>query len=271
VGRVHYLEEEFDFGNRVGLRVPGRLYVPEEATPEPRPAVLYFHDSGRGAEAELQAQNGRLLGTFIDQGLAVLAIDAPGFGSWSLAESRIGAGHDRIHESAIAWGFTLTDLALHDELAALDILRSVPGIDPGRIALVGQGWGAARSHWIAAFRRGQIRGVLSLGGIRRLQDAIDDASFSPEYERTHDFPSGALLERLDRETALLAAQPLEMRFAVPRWGKLSSGADTLVRALRRSPELGGLLVIDVSQPQEDWVTLQAEAAATWLRTTLSKH
>lgn len=133
---------------------PVTFLVPESEGPFP--AVLYCHAHGGDyalGRHEL-TEGARWLarpyaGDLPALGIAVLAIDMPGFGA------RAGEGTEAGLARAGLWrGRPLFGRMVADHMAALRWLQMQPEIDATRIATLGISMGAAHAFWLAALEPG---------------------------------------------------------------------------------------------------------------------
>lgn len=127
-------EREVTFRNGA-VELKGTLMLP--TTPGPHPAVVFLHGSGPATRAGARGY----AETFARMGIASLFFDKRGSGS---------SGGSWITAS-------LTDLAA-DALAAVTYMKSVDGIDPGRIGL----WGVSQAGWVATLAASQSKDVAFL-------------------------------------------------------------------------------------------------------------
>jgi len=143
-----------------GDRVPAYLFLPKGAR-GPRPAMLCLHQTsglgkgepaGLGGSADLHYAR-----ELAERGFVTLAPDYPNFGEYSL--------------DVYARGFasaTMKGIANHRR--AVDLLRSLPQVDPKRIGVIGHSLGGHNSLFVAAFDE-------------RLQVAVSSCGFNafPKY------------------------------------------------------------------------------------------
>jgi uncharacterized protein len=138
-----------------GLRLDGDLHLPEESAGERLPGVVVCS----GYQGLKDIHPARFARFFVPAGFACLGFDYRGFGK---SEGR--PGHLFPQEQ------------VEDTIAAVDLLASVPEVDPARIALVG--WGLGGGIVIAAAAaEPRVRAVVSLNAIgdgRRATQAAHD-------------------------------------------------------------------------------------------------
>ena len=144
--------EHLVFVNGVGDKVYGYLLIPHDLE-QPAPAILYNHFHGAkyklGKEMILQTMShGYIEGLELaEAGFVVLAIDCYAFGE------RYVDGHtteQNLFKHFLWQGKTLWGMMLHDDLLALNYLRSRPEVDSKRIGTTGMSLGGSRSTWLAA-------------------------------------------------------------------------------------------------------------------------
>lgn len=124
-----------------GLTLHGWLIRPPNAPPDaPLPAVLHAHGNAGNVAGHFACS-----AFLADHGLAVLLFDYRSYGRSAPSPRRLRR-----------------DDLLIDTLAALDRLRTLPGIDPGRIALFGNSLGGVLALAAAAERPDDVRAVVSV-------------------------------------------------------------------------------------------------------------
>jgi cephalosporin-C deacetylase-like acetyl esterase len=190
LGRDGYRIERTALGTAPGVTVPALVFVPSGG-PARKPAVLYVHGAGKGADA---APGGDIEG-LVRSGHVVLAADPRGMG-----ESRptsAGGGYEpawQMLQRALLVDRTLVGMQVEDLLAAFGILESRGDVDPGRVAVLGKGHGGVLALVLAALQpkveKVAIEGtVLSNREIVRARDHEGlTAAFVPGVLRDFDLP-----------------------------------------------------------------------------------
>ncbi len=279
--RGDHVAQALTLRGALGDRVPA-LYLRPRAG-GPHPAVLLLHDHGArfdvGKEklvrplrpspaAEAWAQRwfgGRFVGdTLVESGLAVLAIDALGWGE----RSRPGLARDdqqALANHLLQLGHSWAGVIASDDLRAHRWLREQPGIDAKHVAVLGFSMGAFRAwqlaavceevsacvaaHWMCT-REGLLR-----AGQHTLQGQSAFSMLHPGLAAALDHPDVA---------ALIAPRPL-LLFGSPDdrlfpWDAVQAAWRQLSRAW---PD-GGLRTLAAAGGHHFGPDLQA-AAAAWLK------
>lgn len=143
------------FQTRPGYRAFGYLLEPEEAATTPGPAIMCVPGHGAGADAIVGLSDEPYQADFALQcarrGYRVLALEPMGFGH--RASARTGPGGwscDADARAALLLGETLAGWRIWDAMRGVDLFRSLPGIDPGRIGVMGTSGGGLVALWAAA-------------------------------------------------------------------------------------------------------------------------
>jgi dipeptidyl aminopeptidase/acylaminoacyl peptidase len=148
LGRDGYRIERIAIHTAPGVTVPALVFVPAGG-PARKPAVLYVHGAGKGADAA----PGGDLETLVRSGHVVLAPDPRGMG-----ESRptsAGGSYDptwQMLQRALLVDRTLVGMQVGDLLGAYGVLESRGDVDPGRIAVLGKGHGGILALVLAALQ-----------------------------------------------------------------------------------------------------------------------
>lgn len=177
-------------------RVGGTLTLPEGE--ERVPAVVLVHGSGphdRDATIGPNRPFRDLAGGLAARGVAVLRYDK----------------RTRVHGAAMdAASITVEEEVIEDALAALDVVRAHPRIDPDRVFIAGHSLGAMLAPEIAQ-RDGRVAGAILLAAPARpmwevLASQLDYVAGLPENA---DADARARLAALRDSAALLEARKLE--------------------------------------------------------------
>ncbi|MDO5325590.1 MAG: alpha/beta fold hydrolase [Clostridia bacterium] len=152
--RIDLLEEDVSIGDPA---LPGTLTLPEAHlfSSYPLPAVVLLHGSGPSNRDEAIGQTAlfRDLAQFLAmQGIAALRYDKRTFvyGSTYTTEDLIA--------------FTVEEESIRDAIAAAELLRADPRIDPDRIYLIGHSLGATIAPRIVQEHPGLFAGIVMLSG-----------------------------------------------------------------------------------------------------------
>jgi hypothetical protein len=143
--------------------LPGTLTMP--VGPGPVAAVVLVHGSGPGDRDETVGQ----LKPFKDLALGLASRDI----AVLRYDKRTRAHADLMRDLP---GMTVKDETIDDALAAVQVLRSTPGVDPDRIVVLGHSLGGMLVPRIAA-RAPQVAGFIVMAGAARpVQQALVDQS-----------------------------------------------------------------------------------------------
>jgi dienelactone hydrolase len=185
--------------------VPALLLRPPDAAP--RGVVLYCHAHGQrfevgkdelliGRPALQSPPYGELLAA---HGWAALAIDHWGFGE------RCEPSERALVKRLLWQGATLWGWRLHDTLAALDWLRTQPGLERLPVVALGLSMGSTMALWAAALEPA-IAGCVDLCCAAEYHALLDSGGFDGHGE--YFFVPGLLREfTLAEITALIAPRP----------------------------------------------------------------
>jgi dienelactone hydrolase len=160
---------EVSFAAPRGGRVRGLLVLPRGRGPFP--AVLYLHGAGGGRRQFLADAK-----AFARQGVAGLTIDS----AWARARSSDPGGLAAVRRFRDLEAATVADLR-----RSVDLLRSLPAIDGGRIGFVGWSAGAREGAIFAGVERRVRSFVLVAGGASPVASYLASVpgSLRPAVER----------------------------------------------------------------------------------------
>ncbi len=148
-----FLRRKISFAAGTGERVPAYLLIPRDLTRR-APAMLCLHQTTPLGKAEPAGVGGsanlHYAQELAERGFVTLAPDYPNFGDY--------------HVDAYAQGFasaTRKGIANHER--AVDVLQSLPEVDPRRIGVIGHSLGGHNALFLAAFDP-RVRAVVTSCG-----------------------------------------------------------------------------------------------------------
>lgn len=141
-----YAVHRISFASGPGIRVTGNLYRPDGNGPFPAVLNLHGHWSQGKLAAQVQAR-GHVLAR---SGFVVLTVDAAGSGERSDAEREWSYHGAAKAAELLLSGDSLLALQVRDNRRALDVLQSLPGVDPERIGATGASGGGNQTMWLSA-------------------------------------------------------------------------------------------------------------------------
>ncbi len=183
-----YVRERIAFTTEPGLRVPAYLLRPYGTSgAQPGPAILCLHGHGRGkddvagvvrspkeAQYKVRALNYDYAHQLARRGYTVLAPDARGFGELALDGMTCTWGMT----ASLLLGRTLVGSRVWDTVRAVDLLASLPEVDPERIGCVGLSWGGTHTMYAAALDP-RIQAAVISGAFGTFKDALIDGPECP--------------------------------------------------------------------------------------------
>lgn len=168
-----FIVKNVHFQSRPGLYVTGNLYVPKKVDKR-LPAILYVCGHG------MVKKNGVSYGNkvhyhhhgswFARNGYVCLTIDTLQLGEIE------GIHHGTYREKMWWWlnrGYTPAGVEAWNCVRAIDLLQSLPEVDPDRIGVTGRSGGGAYSWWIAAIDE-RVQCAVPVAGITDLQNHVVD-------------------------------------------------------------------------------------------------
>jgi dienelactone hydrolase len=148
-----YLRRKITYASEPGNRVPAWLLIPKEGKGR-RPAVLALHQTVKIGKDEPVGLGGRTTLRYgkelAERGYFVLAPDYPNFGEHTV--------------DVYALGYASASMkAIWDNMRGVDVLMSLPQVDPERIGVIGHSLGGHNSIFMGVFDD-RIRAVVSSCG-----------------------------------------------------------------------------------------------------------
>lgn len=225
--------EHFVFKNGVGDIVYGYLLIPNDVE-HPAPAILYNHlHGGRyklGKEIILQTwSHGYIEGIELAKaGFIVMAIDCYAFGE------RFVDGHtteQNLFKHFLWGGRTLWGMMLHDDLLALEYLRSREEVDDTRIGTTGMSLGGSRATWLSALDEG-IKVTIPIAQMTRYGDFA--ASGNYDLHSIYYYVPNMLRSGIDMEHIVSLTAPRYQHILIGEQDPLSpiTGVEKIVNFAR---------------------------------------
>lgn len=147
-----YIRKKITYVSEPGDRVPAYLFLP--VRPGRRPAMLCLHQTTRIGKAEPAGLGGNpnlhYAAELAARGYVTLAPDYPNFGDYEYDAYAHG------YESATMKG-------IWNHMRAVDLLESLPEVDPRRIGAIGHSLGGHNSLFVACFDE-RLRAVVTSCG-----------------------------------------------------------------------------------------------------------
>jgi len=151
IDRGDHTVEKVYFESLPGHYVTGNLYRPKNAAGR-LPAVLCPHGHwtyGRLENQQLNSGPARAA-TFARQGYVAFTWDMVGYNDSSAISHKFAIGHRNGFDRNTLWSVNLLGLQLWNSIRAIDLLITLPEVDPERIACTGESGGGTQTFLIAA-------------------------------------------------------------------------------------------------------------------------
>lgn len=208
-----YVRERVTIASVLGTRIPAYILTPEGAADGPRPGVVVMHGHSKHGkempaglvEQEPGAPPADHARAAARAGLVALC---PDWWGWNeRAETDL---HDDTRDmcnvkfmAALMYGLPLLTVMVHDALACVDVLASRPGVDGGRLAVMGNSFGGRMAMWTAAFD-GRVSACVSSGALNCFRErSLALSSCGAQY-----FPGLLAWGDVEDVYASLAPRPL---------------------------------------------------------------
>jgi dienelactone hydrolase len=178
----HYIRKKLNFATEKDDRVPAYLLVPLER-PRKLPAVLCLHQTTRIGKDEPAGLGGRLNLAYAhhlaERGYVTLALDYPNFGDYTFDT------YQRGYQSG-------SMKAVWNNMRAIDLLQSLPEVDPERIGCIGHSLGGHNTMFTAVFDT-RIKALISNCGFTSFPKYYggnlkgwSSATYMPRIEKMYD-------------------------------------------------------------------------------------
>jgi len=149
-----YRRQKISYQGADGDRVPAYLFIPKLAKREKIPGILCLHETtpvGMGGPAGLGGRPNRHTALELaERGFVTLAPDYPNFGDY--------------HFDAYAHGYASTTMkGISNHRRAVDLLQSLPEVNPDAIGVIGHSLGGHNAMFVAVFDK-RIKAVVTSCG-----------------------------------------------------------------------------------------------------------
>ncbi|MEZ5199563.1 MAG: acetylxylan esterase [Bacteroidales bacterium] len=141
-----YIIKNIYFQVRDGIYATGNLYIPEGEGPFP--AVL--HTPGHWDKSKMDAEMQKVGHSLALNGYVCLTIDPWGAGERSMIQGHYDYHGANLGASLMNIGESLMGAQISDNIRAVDLLSSLPYVDPSRIGATGASGGGSQVLWLAA-------------------------------------------------------------------------------------------------------------------------
>ena len=154
--RLH-MPEKVAYPSSDGLTIPAYLHRPPNAEPGERfPGVMWIH-GGPTSQFDDQFRRHQQVHFFAQRGYVVLMPNIRGSSGYGLKFEDLNNG---------CWGHC----DLEDVLAGVDYLKTLPDVDPDRIAVTGTSYGGIMTMDAVAFAPGVFQAAIALSGYGDMTD-----------------------------------------------------------------------------------------------------
>ncbi len=206
IEREGYRIEKLYFQSLSGLYVTGNLYIPDHVK-GPKPTVLYLCGHSFDQKFHYQVHGHK----FAQLGFVTLMIE-------TIQKGEIrGHHHGTYHYGWFNWyslGYTPAGVEVWNAIRALDLLETIPEVDPKRIGVTGISGGGAMS-WFTAAVDERIKVVAPVCGTATIESHICKGTLSGHCDCM--FWINNYLWDLTDVGALIAPRPLLIASAVRDW------------------------------------------------------
>jgi len=251
-----------------GWYVTANMYVPDELT-TPSAAVLFVCGHHQQAATTPEYQN--VCQHMARNGLVVLAIDPLGQGERlqyfdrELGQELIPAStHEHCYEGVQCWwlGQSLARYFLHDAMRGVDLLQSLPEVDPDRIGVTGNSGGGTQTTMMM-LGDPRIAAAVPVTFIMHRRDYLWTGQ-AQDAEQIYPGTSAASIDHDDYLT-VMAPKPVMVGSVAYDYFPLEGAKYSLERA-RRIYELfdaGDKLKLEVDLSQHKYTDNLAREATRW--------
>jgi len=183
-----------------GIYATANLFVPDGEGPFP--AVVGMH--GHGAMGKLSERVQACGHTLALNGYVCLSIDAFGAGERSTAQGEFEYHGANLGASLMNIGETLLGMQVSDNMRAVDLLLSLPYVDPENIGATGASGGGNQTMWFAALDE-RVKAAVPVVSVGTFESAVMRSNCVCEL-----LPDGLTFTETSGILALFAPRALKM-------------------------------------------------------------
>ena len=262
--------EKITFLGADGDRVPAYLFIPKLPKGARVPAVLCLHETtsvGMGSPAGLGGRPNRHYALELaERGFVTLAPDYPNFGDY--------------HFDAYAHGYaSATMKGISNHMRAVDLLQSLPEVNPDEIGVIGHSLGGHNSMFVAVFDK-RIKAIVSSCGFTSFEKYMggnlagwSHKGYMPRIAEVYHKNPAEMPFDFTEVLAALAPRPVFINAPISDDNFDMSGVDDCVAAAlpvyRKIYKLAGNLQVTHPPGGHDFPTPIREAAYKFLEKALA--
>jgi len=242
-----HTRKRITFAAEQGDRVPALLLLPNAPVGR-KPAMLCLHQTSRLGKTELVGAGKPYMAygsELAERGFVVLAPDYPNFGDYAV--------------DPYALGYASTTMkGIWNHRRALDLLQSLPEVDPGRIGVIGHSLGGHNALFLAAFDE-RVRVVVTSCGFTSFAKysggnlaGWSHAGYMPRIDKVYGKDPARMPFDFPDILALVAPRPLFINAPLHDANFDNSGVRDCVEAVRPIYALPGNLVLATPDAGHDF-------------------
>lgn len=183
-----------------GMYATANLFIPEGEGPFP--AVVSMH--GHWPEGKLAERVQAVGHTLAKNGYVCISMDAFGSGERTTTHGEFEYHGANLGASLMNVGESLLGIQVADNMRAVDLLLSLPYVDPERIGATGASGGGNQTMWFAALDE-RVKAAMPVVSVGTFESAVMGSNCVCEM-----LPDGLTFTETSGVLALIAPRPLKM-------------------------------------------------------------